>query len=98
MEHMGRRGLYGFVRVSPARPLGRHLYLVYIERCSQPRGVVVKGGGERTIKNGADLIVLAEEITNSMRNCGVTKIEDLKPEMVGPAGPWVGQNRPPWKQ
>lgn len=41
--------------------------------------------------------VLAEEITNSMRNCGVTQIKDLKPEMVGPAGPWIGQNRPVWK-
>jgi hypothetical protein len=45
----------------------------------------------------ADILVLAEEITNSMRNCGVTKIADLKPEMVGPAGPWVGQNKPAWK-
>lgn len=44
------------------------------------------------------LVVLAEEITNTMRNCGVTKIEDLKPEMIGPAGPWVGQNMPPWKR
>jgi hypothetical protein len=43
-------------------------------------------------------LVMAEEITNSMRNCGVTKIEDLRPEMVGPAGPWVGQNMPPWKR
>lgn len=31
-----------------------------------------------------------------MRNCGVTRVEDLKPEMVGPNGPWIGANRPPW--
>lgn len=40
--------------------------------------------------------VLDEEITNTMRNCGVTRVADLKPELVGPAGPWVGANRPPW--
>ncbi|KAK6224090.1 hypothetical protein LQW54_000237 [Pestalotiopsis sp. IQ-011] len=42
------------------------------------------------------LEILREEINNTMRNIGVTKIEDLKPEMVGPAGPWVGGNRPPY--
>lgn len=31
-----------------------------------------------------------------MRNIGANKIEQLKPEMVGPAGPWVGANRPPY--
>ncbi|BEI85332.1 hypothetical protein CcaverHIS002_0507330 [Cutaneotrichosporon cavernicola] len=40
--------------------------------------------------------ILDEEITNTMRNCGVSRVADLKPEMVGPAGPWVGANRPPW--
>ncbi|KAI4595221.1 Cytochrome b2, mitochondrial precursor [Pestalotiopsis sp. 9143b] len=42
------------------------------------------------------LEILREEINNTMRNIGVTKIEELKPEMVGPAGPWVGANRPPY--
>ncbi|KAK9776277.1 putative FMN-dependent dehydrogenase-domain-containing protein [Seiridium cardinale] len=42
------------------------------------------------------LEILREEITNTMRNIGVTKIEQLKPEMVGPAGAWVGANRPPY--
>ncbi|WVQ99149.1 hypothetical protein IAU59_006281 [Kwoniella sp. CBS 9459] len=40
--------------------------------------------------------ILAEEITNTMRNIGANDIKDLKPEMVGPAGPWVGANAPPW--
>ncbi|KAK8858938.1 hypothetical protein IAR55_003169 [Kwoniella newhampshirensis] len=40
--------------------------------------------------------ILAEEITNTMRNIGATSVADLKPEMVGPAGPWVGMNAPPW--
>ncbi|KAL7419080.1 hypothetical protein Q5752_005916 [Cryptotrichosporon argae] len=40
--------------------------------------------------------IITEEITNTMRNCGVTRVEDLRPEMVGPRGPWVGANRPPW--
>ncbi|WWD17560.1 hypothetical protein CI109_102001 [Kwoniella shandongensis] len=40
--------------------------------------------------------ILAEEITNTMRNIGATSIAELKPEMVGPAGPWVGHNAPPW--
>ncbi|ODN81596.1 hypothetical protein L202_02008 [Cryptococcus amylolentus CBS 6039] len=40
--------------------------------------------------------ILAEEIQNTMRNIGAMRIEDLKPEMVGPAGPWVGTNRPPY--
>ncbi|KAK4688969.1 L-lactate dehydrogenase (cytochrome), partial [Tremellales sp. Uapishka_1] len=40
--------------------------------------------------------ILAEEMENTMRNCGVTKIADLRPEMVGPKGPWVGSNRPPY--
>lgn len=29
-----------------------------------------------------------------MRNIGVSKVEELKPEMVGPAGPWVGPFSP----
>lgn len=40
--------------------------------------------------------VMAEEITNTMRNCGATTISELKPEMVGPRGAWVGENRPNW--
>jgi L-lactate dehydrogenase (cytochrome) len=40
---------------------------------------------------------LSEEITNTMRNCGARTIEELKPEMVGPRGPWVGANQPPWR-
>ncbi|WVQ73082.1 hypothetical protein IAR50_002645 [Cryptococcus sp. DSM 104548] len=40
--------------------------------------------------------ILAEEIQNTMRNIGAMRIEDLKPEMVGLAGPWVGANRPPY--
>ncbi|KUL86062.1 hypothetical protein ZTR_06433 [Talaromyces verruculosus] len=40
--------------------------------------------------------ILHEEITNTMRNIGANTIEQLKPEMVGPAGPWVGANRPPY--
>ncbi|OCF40439.1 L-mandelate dehydrogenase [Kwoniella heveanensis CBS 569] len=40
--------------------------------------------------------ILEEEITNTMRNIGANDIKDLKPEMVGPAGPWVGANAPPW--
>jgi hypothetical protein len=55
MEHMGRRGLYGSARVSSARPLGRHLVSFYIQSGIHPREVLVKGGGERTIKDGADL-------------------------------------------
>ena len=39
---------------------------------------------------------MAEEITNTMRNCGVTKISDLTPELVGLRGPWVGMNAQPW--
>ncbi|VUC30166.1 unnamed protein product [Clonostachys rosea] len=35
------------------------------------------------------LEILQEEITNTMRNIGVSRVEDLKPEMVGPAGPWI---------
>ncbi|WWD01546.1 hypothetical protein V866_008491 [Kwoniella sp. B9012] len=40
--------------------------------------------------------ILQEEITNTMRNAGATKISEIVPEMCGPAGPWVGQNRPPY--
>ncbi|KLT43318.1 mitochondrial fmn-dependent dehydrogenase [Cutaneotrichosporon oleaginosum] len=47
-------------------------------------------------QDGVERVFLHEEITNTMRNCGVSRVEDLKPEMVGPAGPWVGANRPPW--
>lgn len=39
-------------------------------------------------------LVLREEIINTMRNVGAATIKDLKPQMVGPAGPWVGANRP----
>ena len=39
-------------------------------------------------------LVLREEIVNTMRNIGASTISDLKPEMVGPSGPWVGANRP----
>ncbi|KAL5398386.1 hypothetical protein PMIN03_007677 [Paraphaeosphaeria minitans] len=45
-------------------------------------------GVERVIK------IYQEEIRNTMRNIGARSIEDLKPEMVGPRGPWVGRNRP----
>ncbi|KAH6658749.1 FMN-dependent dehydrogenase-domain-containing protein [Truncatella angustata] len=40
------------------------------------------------------LEILSEEITNTMRNIGVIRVNELKPEMVGPSGPWVGINRP----
>ncbi|WVW83603.1 hypothetical protein I302_105624 [Kwoniella bestiolae CBS 10118] len=40
--------------------------------------------------------ILAEEITNTMRNIGANNISDLKPQLVGPAGPWVYGNAPPW--
>lgn len=40
------------------------------------------------------ILVFQEEITNTMRNIGANTVEDLKPEMVGPIGPWVGSNRP----
>jgi L-lactate dehydrogenase (cytochrome) len=40
------------------------------------------------------LPVFHEEITNTMRNIGANTVDDLKPEMVGPIGPWVGGNRP----
>ncbi|KAL1651024.1 hypothetical protein SLS61_005541 [Didymella pomorum] len=40
------------------------------------------------------LSVFQEEITNTMRNIGANTVDDLKPEMVGPIGPWVGRNRP----
>ena len=33
-----------------------------------------------------------------MRNCGASTIADLKPEMVGPAGPWVKGNMSPWRE
>lgn len=38
--------------------------------------------------------ILHQEIVNTMRNVGAATVQDLKPEMVGPAGPWVGYNRP----
>ncbi|EIW70925.1 hypothetical protein TREMEDRAFT_28420 [Tremella mesenterica DSM 1558] len=38
--------------------------------------------------------ILEEEITNTMRNMGVSYIHQLRPEMVGPAGPWVGMSKP----
>lgn len=31
-----------------------------------------------------------------MRNCGAARVADLRPELVGPRGPWIGANRPPW--
>ncbi|KAJ8106638.1 hypothetical protein OPT61_g9404 [Boeremia exigua] len=40
------------------------------------------------------LQIFQEEITNTMRNIGANTVEDLKPQMVGPIGPWVGKNRP----
>ncbi|KAF1930591.1 uncharacterized protein M421DRAFT_377288 [Didymella exigua CBS 183.55] len=40
------------------------------------------------------LKIFQEEITNTMRNIGANTVQDLKPEMVGPVGPWVGRNRP----
>ncbi|OXG35145.1 L-mandelate dehydrogenase [Cryptococcus neoformans Bt120] len=40
--------------------------------------------------------ILQEEITNTMRNAGATKVSELVPEMCGLAGPWVGGNRPPY--
>ncbi|KAL5383685.1 hypothetical protein DPSP01_005790 [Paraphaeosphaeria sporulosa] len=40
------------------------------------------------------LQIFQEEIRNTMRNIGAKNIEDLKPELVGPMGPWVGRNRP----
>ena len=39
-------------------------------------------------------LVLREEIINTMRNVGAATIKNLKPQMVGPVGPWVGANRP----
>ena len=29
-----------------------------------------------------------------MRNMSVNRIDQLRPEMVGPKGPWVGMNKP----
>ncbi|OSS52567.1 hypothetical protein B5807_02203 [Epicoccum nigrum] len=40
------------------------------------------------------LQIFQEEITNTMRNIGANTVADLRPEMVGPIGPWVGRNRP----
>ncbi|KAF3051292.1 Cytochrome b2, mitochondrial precursor [Didymella keratinophila] len=40
------------------------------------------------------LQIFQEEITNTMRNIGANTVDDLKPELVGPIGPWVGRNRP----
>ncbi|KAM0750645.1 mitochondrial fmn-dependent dehydrogenase [Meredithblackwellia eburnea MCA 4105] len=40
--------------------------------------------------------IIQEEIVNTMRNCGTPSLKDLTPQMVGPAGPWVGSNRPPY--
>ncbi|KAF7539540.1 hypothetical protein G7054_g2113 [Neopestalotiopsis clavispora] len=40
--------------------------------------------------------IFQEEITNTMRNIGASTIDHLKPDLVGPAGPWVGNNRPPY--
>uniref|UniRef100_A0A8H7TSA9 Uncharacterized protein n=1 Tax=Bionectria ochroleuca TaxID=29856 RepID=A0A8H7TSA9_BIOOC len=50
--------------------------------------------GEEGVKRVIN--IFQEEIASTMRNIGVSKIQDLKPEMVGPAGPWVGRNRPPY--
>ena len=50
-------------------------------------------------RTSADLgAVLEEEITNTMRNCGVKNISELTPDMVGPAGPWVRGNMSPWRE
>ncbi|RYO37681.1 hypothetical protein AA0111_g2631 [Alternaria arborescens] len=38
--------------------------------------------------------ILREEISYTMWNIGAATVADLKPEMVGPSGPWVGMNRP----
>ena len=38
-------------------------------------------------------VVLRQEIINTMSNIGAGTIEDLKPEMVGPKGPWVYCNQ-----
>jgi L-lactate dehydrogenase (cytochrome) len=47
------------------------------------------------LKGHADVAtVFQEEITNTMRNIGANTVADLRPEMVGPMGPWVGKNRP----
>ncbi|KAJ4250907.1 hypothetical protein NW762_011557 [Fusarium torreyae] len=37
------------------------------------------------------LQILRQEITNTMSNIGASTVEDLKPEMVRPRGPWVTQ-------
>jgi len=34
--------------------------------------------------------ILEEEITLAMRLLGANKLSDLKPEMVRPRGPWLG--------
>lgn len=31
-----------------------------------------------------------------MRNCGAATIDQLAPSLVGPRGPWVGDNKPKW--
>ncbi|KAL4874295.1 L-mandelate dehydrogenase [Aspergillus karnatakaensis] len=37
---------------------------------------------------GRVIEILHEEVTNTMRNIGATRVKELKPEMVGPAGAW----------
>jgi hypothetical protein len=32
---------------------------------------------------------MGDEVMKAMRMCGASKIEELKPEMVGLRGPWV---------
>ncbi|KAH6714359.1 mitochondrial fmn-dependent dehydrogenase [Leptodontidium sp. MPI-SDFR-AT-0119] len=51
-------------------------------------GIYREEGVKRVIE------ILQEEIVNTMWNIGASTISDLKPEMVGPSGPWVGANRP----
>lgn len=69
--------------------MGRKVLSGFV-RVSFDVSVDVEGGRADVV------LVMADEITNTMRNCGARTIDELKPEMVGPAGPWVGQNRPNW--
>ncbi|OJJ45932.1 hypothetical protein ASPZODRAFT_152880 [Penicilliopsis zonata CBS 506.65] len=48
--------------------------------------------GQEGVERAA--MIMQEEITNTMRNIGASTVDELRPEMVGPAGPWVGWNRP----
>ncbi|KAH8745573.1 mitochondrial fmn-dependent dehydrogenase [Diaporthe sp. PMI_573] len=48
--------------------------------------------GEESVERVID--ILREEIVYTMKNIGAATIGDLRPEMVGPSGPWVGDNCP----